>query len=574
MLLLSAAVWHYNSSHASSDIFCITGKLIVPDEALPAAITVEYLQQKTERADNWQLQRQFSCTKATFALKFKLPAAEDKGTETLLRISYRLPGYLSQSKVIETYEREVDLGTHAPIPDTPANRAAYAALRRWSQSKTVAEAFAIGKGVMIEPGNPLFATYVAAQTMLALQHGDLNQLLRLRPQRLLQTYDHFWPTSVGATIASPFCCQTMDRQVGPFEATDSSLFEMIEAALGITRLPLLESSKHLMLTGYRQQIEAIIKQDRYQTMFDKLPIAAAQVLGSSLKPKQLTQTAQPTALQATDDYTAAIHRILTRLITLGPRKIGDREPRNRLATVLENSVPDQFRLERDTFIYPHSAHGSVTLDNFYLESQYQSDVKLLLCTHYDSFSGKIGDPGANNGLSGVAVLLYLLEDRLWLEFCRHNRIGLSFHYYDGETAGEPGQRAEYFLGSKHYVTRRLESAQKFALVLCSDMVGATFAYDQIQGSTHTNLTQLMIGTAQEMGAVIGKSLHIDDDHSIYHNLLKIPATLLIRYEYPHYHSQEDSMDKLNPYVLIGTASLLRNTLLLAMTAGPSAWKSE
>ncbi|HEY6195688.1 MAG TPA: M28 family peptidase [Candidatus Eisenbacteria bacterium] len=157
-------------------------------------------------------------------------------------------------------------------------------------------------------------------------------------------------------------------------------------------------------------------------------------------------------------------------------------------------------------------------------------------------------PGANDGGSGVAVLLELAE----LMHRRAPGVGVDLVFLDGEDLGRPTSPDEYCRGSRGYA-RRLpppgEPARPVAGFLF-DMVGDKDLeiYDEANSASRaTNLVDLVHEAAQATGATHfhrGVRYTLIDDHV---PLLDagLPAVDLIDFDYPAWHTTHDLPDQVS-----------------------------
>ena len=541
----------------------VNGKLLVSTQSkVNFRIEYKYVIGDDHASGDWlQLTTIAVANPQELRLELTLPAPSSitSGARCLLRISYRIPGYLPQSKVIDASGGKIDLGSHRPVLDNQDNRGDYQKLCELLQAGDEYQAVDALKDTRLAATSPFYHDYLAALAVLAARFGDWNYLSTLTTSKDSAEPDRFWPSYLAYHPQSPFSLLLFSEKEspsGPFSAREFSLAQISAASRDLTRHPALELNKYLLAPDYRQRLSAA--PENYRRMYAELSVAIDRA-----QRYQIPQPERASDSNGINDYSAAMRSALAAFATIGARKIGDLEARKLMAARLASYVPSQFQLRQENFRVNHSYHGEVSLVNFYIEPLYSCRSRVLLASHYDSFSAEVADPGANNGLSGVLALVYLLQDRLFLGWCRKNQIGIHWHFYDGETAGEPGERNEYFLGSKYFVNNHHKRAREFRLVLCLDMIGAVLAYDHIIASTDNQLTQTTLQIARSMGARIGSELVINDDHLAYHQL-QVPATLLIRYSYPYYHTAEDSIDKLNPYCLLAAAALARNTILCQM----------
>jgi Zn-dependent M28 family amino/carboxypeptidase len=175
---------------------------------------------------------------------------------------------------------------------------------------------------------------------------------------------------------------------------------------------------------------------------------------------------------------------------------------------------------------------------------------IILGAHYDSrlLADRDPDPekqtqpvpGANDGASGVAVLLELarvlpadLDKRVWLVF------------FDGEDNGRiPGW--DWILGSRAFV-QALEGRPEAAVIV--DMVGDADLNITLEQNSDPQLAAQIWQAAEELGygdrIVEAPGPRILDDHVPFLEA-GIPAVDMIDFDYPYWHTSEDTVDKVAP----------------------------
>lgn len=210
--------------------------------------------------------------------------------------------------------------------------------------------------------------------------------------------------------------------------------------------------------------------------------------------------------------------------------------------------------------------------NFYPERAY----RILLGAHYDTRpwadrdSGAAREqpvPGANDGASGVAVLLEVAQAlSAW-----DPGIGIDLVFFDGEDYGKEGELDYYCMGSKHFV-RTMGTYRPRAMILV-DLVGDRDLRIPIEGNSQRAAPQLvdvLFGVAAELGVrqfvrVPGPALY--DDHIAFLQA-GIPAVDLIDFDYPAWHTTRDLPDQCAPESVGAVARVLLHGLArLAAQAG-------
>ncbi len=183
--------------------------------------------------------------------------------------------------------------------------------------------------------------------------------------------------------------------------------------------------------------------------------------------------------------------------------------------------------------------------------------RIVLGTHYDT--KKHSDtgppvPGANDGASGVALLLELAHKIDDID--PSGEIGIDFVFFDGEE-GEDHIRSDYSewkpLGSNHFAANlpQLYGEGKPEAAIVFDMV-----CDQGLKLTREDSTPHAARPAEtkfwETGREVNPALFglptttaIRDDHTVL-NTAGIPSFLVIDPDYPYFHTTADTADKCSP----------------------------
>lgn len=193
---------------------------------------------------------------------------------------------------------------------------------------------------------------------------------------------------------------------------------------------------------------------------------------------------------------------------------------------------------------------TLQLNNLFAALAPPKRPRLLLGAHWDTrpWSDEEPDssrhhlpvPGANDGASGVAVLLTL---------ARHFQenpppIGIDLAFFDGEDLGRPGHPQEYALGSQHMAAHYPGGLPDYVLVL--DMVGSVnlevgielFAYER-----HPQWVDLAFQVAESLGYTEWNRDvrdYVFDDHAPF-LVQGIAANVIIGFSDPNWHTQADDL---------------------------------
>ncbi len=185
------------------------------------------------------------------------------------------------------------------------------------------------------------------------------------------------------------------------------------------------------------------------------------------------------------------------------------------------------------------------------------DSRILADQDADSTLSQQPVPGANDGASGVAVLMELARV-LPQETAKAQQIWLVF--FDSEDQGDlPGW--DWIYGSRAFVDRL--SGQPDAMVLL-DMIGDADLNVYQEKNSDAELTRQIWQTAADLGyskqIIATPKFRMLDDHIPFIEK-GIPAVDLIDFDYPYWHTGQDTADKVSAESL----KVVGETLLVWLT---------
>ena len=202
-----------------------------------------------------------------------------------------------------------------------------------------------------------------------------------------------------------------------------------------------------------------------------------------------------------------------------------------------------------------SPAGGVDLTNVIASFRLEERERVLLAAHWDTRMVADLDPdparqaepilGANDGASGVAVLLALAE--LMAE--RPPSVGVDLVFFDGEDGGGGGGLGDWCLGSSYYAAHLGSYAPRYAVVI--DMIGDSDLGIPMEANSLAAHPRL-VSQVWEAATRVGSESFLDhqgpamyDDHV---PLIRagIPAVLVIDPHYESWHTTEDTPDKCSP----------------------------
>ncbi|HPH21478.1 MAG TPA: M28 family peptidase [Haliscomenobacter sp.] len=228
------------------------------------------------------------------------------------------------------------------------------------------------------------------------------------------------------------------------------------------------------------------------------------------------------------------------------------------------------------------AYTGTTLNGTNIIGQYKPELsrRILLAAHWDSrpfadsplFKGDKTQPvmGADDGGSGVGVLLEIARQLQ----ANPVEIGVDIVFFDAEDYGDGSDNPKahsWCLGAQHW-SKNLHYKNKirpeYGILL--DMVGASsarFGFDAISYKQASDVLQKVWGLAKEMGygqyfveEITGE---ITDDHVYVNYIAGIKMIDIINKPkgsetgfVPHWHTDEDTIDKIDPYTLRAVGQVL------------------
>ncbi len=269
-------------------------------------------------------------------------------------------------------------------------------------------------------------------------------------------------------------------------------------------------------------------------------------------PDRPTVADQPTAIPSFSGSRAFAD--LERQVSFGPRNpgsAGHAQCLNYLASELRSLADTVWTQD---FVSIGYGHETLRLTNIVASFRPEEKGRILLCAHWDTRPRADNDPtsanqskpipGANDGASGVAVLLEIAR----LMHSTPPRVGVDLVLFDGEDYGYEGDTPRYLLGSRYFAANtKFQQSPRFAILL--DMVGD--ANLEILKEQHSvryagDIVNIIWSTAKQLGYyqfVDAAGESITDDH-LPLNEAGIKTVDLIDFDYPdhtnrYWHTLDD-----------------------------------
>ena len=196
----------------------------------------------------------------------------------------------------------------------------------------------------------------------------------------------------------------------------------------------------------------------------------------------------------------------------------------------------------------------VAMQNILCSLYPEKTERVLLCAHWDSRSRADRDPdpanhakpvpGANDGASGVAVLL----ETAAAIASQEPELGVDIVFFDGEDGGDYNASETWLLGSRHFA-RVMPAGYRPRWAILLDMIGDR-NLNLSRDYQSMNAAPALWGRLEEACAAQGvpidaQTISVLDDHV---PLIErgIPAVDLIDFDYPAWHTVGDTPDKCSP----------------------------
>ncbi|MBI65285.1 MAG: hypothetical protein CMG64_03225 [Candidatus Marinimicrobia bacterium] len=243
---------------------------------------------------------------------------------------------------------------------------------------------------------------------------------------------------------------------------------------------------------------------------------------------------------------------------------GPRYPGSKGHLEFKNYLNDFLTNKGDTLIaYEHIVKHpyedyDIPLYNFLIRFNLKSSNRILFLAHWDT--REIADQdkdeknhdlpilGANDGASGIALLMILTEI---LEKNPLNNIGVDILFVDGEDLGRFGEIENYCLGTSKFCEKLPNPIPNYAI--CLDMIAdhdPQFLIEPYSWEQAPFLVQSIWSLANDLGYTEFRAefykTYIYDDHRRLYLDSYIPAIDIIDFDYPHWHTLQDTPENCSP----------------------------
>src|SRR6266700_8005688 len=291
-------------------------------------------------------------------------------------------------------------------------------------------------------------------------------------------------------------------------------------------------------------------------MNNRIAIAFAAAVLAFFFAASVTKSGSPKIWEEFSGEKAFAH--VQRLVDFGPRAAG--------STAIEKSrdyIEDQLRrsgwqVTRQTFS-DDTPRGKIHFVNLLAQFSGQENARaslFLLCSHYDTkMFDAIRFVGANDGGSSTGLLLELAR-----VMGQHPDLArkIELVFFDGEEAYEQFSEKDGLYGSR-YFAKELQGPRQFRGGLLFDMIGDRSLGITLPSDSHAEMARDIFAAAEALKlrnyfTYLGREL-IDDHAPL--NAIGIPTLDIIDFDYPWWHTADDTMDKITAQSLqtVGAVAL-------------------
>jgi hypothetical protein len=249
-----------------------------------------------------------------------------------------------------------------------------------------------------------------------------------------------------------------------------------------------------------------------------------------------------------------------RLVDLGPHPAGSEAIEKARDYIEEQLRHSGWQVTRQTFTgdTPRGKIHFVNLIARFAADANSASPSFLLCSHYDTKSfDTIRFLGANDGGSSTGLLLELAR-----VLGQHPSIArkVELVFFDGEEAYENFSATDGLYGSR-YFARQLpsEAAKQFRGGILFDMIGDRSLGITLPADSPAAMAREVFAAAEALKlrkyfSYLDRNL-IDDHAPL--NAIGIPTIDIIDFDYPWWHTADDTMDKISAQSLqiVGSVAL-------------------
>jgi len=244
-----------------------------------------------------------------------------------------------------------------------------------------------------------------------------------------------------------------------------------------------------------------------------------------------------------------------RAVAFGPRPPGSEANRKLQAYIAAEIRKDGAQLIEDAFT-ASTPQGDIAMKNLIAKFPGKSGRAIAITGHFDTkLFPKRKFVGANDGGSSAGVLLELAR----VLATQPRTDDLYLVWFDGEEAiREEWEGEDNLYGSRHLAERWRKDGTlaRLKALINVDMIGDKHLNIKREMQSNRNLRDMVWDTAAKLGYqayFTDDTISEDDDHMPFVKL-GVPALDIIDVDYPPWHKDEDTLDKISAQSLdiVGT----------------------
>ena len=255
---------------------------------------------------------------------------------------------------------------------------------------------------------------------------------------------------------------------------------------------------------------------------------------------------------------AAALRHVERLVAIGPRPAGSPAAARTRQYVVDELRRAGISARLESFD-ADTPHGRLPMANIVAVLPGRRPDVILIAGHYDTkWFREFAFVGANDGGSSTALLIELA--RRLRERPREYTYWIV--WFDGEEAREAWTPVDSLYGSRRMAGELGRSRRLPRAVIVADMIGDRNLGIRREAGSAGWLTDIIWASAARLGHAahfLPDTLAVEDDHAPFVRL-GVPATLLIDFDYPPWHTPQDTLDKVSARSLEIVGSVLLEAL--------------
>ena len=233
------------------------------------------------------------------------------------------------------------------------------------------------------------------------------------------------------------------------------------------------------------------------------------------------------------------------MVGFGPRPAGSDAIEKTRTYIIAELKKAGLKPELDEFM-GSTPRGRIRMINIRAVHPGTRPATIVLSGHYDTkvFSD-IKFVGASDGASSAAWLLEMARVTANMKLDNN----LEFVFFDGEEAVVDWSDTDSRYGSRYDVERRTKAGtlQQLKALVLVDMIGDKNLDIKREEQSTDWLTTIIWNNAHALGynrEFLNESQVVEDDHLPYLSA-KVPAADIIDFDYPDWHKQSDTLDKVS-----------------------------